>query len=202
MRCGSPQAPNSLSISSSASPRKSDSTPGAPAPSTLEHLGEDLGQLPHRGLAPAASPGRASCGCRTARPGSPGARRRPGTCDSRSPWWKSAPNSVSPSMRASWSLALKSAAVSEANAVGSNVGGSPTVATSWPVRSTISAVRALDSAEEAAEDGVDAAGVRLPRTTSSRRRSPASPHVRVWLPAGAGSSRPRRRSIGWRSHAR
>ena len=33
MRRGSPQGPNSLSISSSASPRKADSTPGAPAPS-------------------------------------------------------------------------------------------------------------------------------------------------------------------------
>src|SRR5688500_14820051 len=65
--------------------------------------------------------------------------------DSRSPWWKSAPNSGSPSIRASWSLALKSAAVSDANAVGSNATGWPTVATSWPVRSTMSAVRALDS---------------------------------------------------------
>ena len=65
--------------------------------------------------------------------------------DSFSPWWNSAPNSGSPSIRASWSLALKSAAVSEANAVGSNRGASPTVATIWPVRSTISAVRALDS---------------------------------------------------------
>src|SRR5439155_18306533 len=42
-------------------------------------------------------------------------------------------------------LALKSAAVSEANAVASNAGASPTVATICPVRSTISAVRALDS---------------------------------------------------------
>src|SRR5687767_4296489 len=48
-------------------------------------------------------------------------------------------------MRASWSLALKSAAVSDAKAVGSNAGASPTVATIWPVRSTMSAVRALDS---------------------------------------------------------
>src|ERR687898_603498 len=48
-------------------------------------------------------------------------------------------------MRASWSLALKSAAVSDAKAVGSNAGASPTVATIWPVRSTIRAVRALDS---------------------------------------------------------
>src|ERR687894_378432 len=48
-------------------------------------------------------------------------------------------------MRASWSLALKSAAVSDANAVGSKAGASPTVATIWPVRSTIRAVRALDS---------------------------------------------------------
>src|SRR5688572_12165973 len=48
-------------------------------------------------------------------------------------------------MRASWSLALKSAAVSEAKAVGSNAGASPTVATIWPVRSTMRAVRAFDS---------------------------------------------------------
>src|ERR687898_828484 len=48
-------------------------------------------------------------------------------------------------MRASWSLALKSAAVSDANAVGSNAGASPTVATICPVRSTMRAVRALDS---------------------------------------------------------
>jgi hypothetical protein len=45
----------------------------------------------------------------------------------------------------SWSLALKSAAVSEAKAVGSKCGGSPAVVIIWPVRSTISAVRALDS---------------------------------------------------------
>src|SRR5206468_1873184 len=52
-------------------------------------------------------------------------------------------------MRASWSLALKSAAVSDANAVGSNAGASPTVATICPVRSTIKAVRALDSPRNA-----------------------------------------------------
>src|SRR5215204_4769771 len=51
-------------------------------------------------------------------------------------------------MRASWSLALKSAAVSDANAVGSKAGASPTVATICPVRSTIRAVRALDSARK------------------------------------------------------
>src|SRR5688572_11532933 len=44
---------------------------------------------------------------------------------------------------ASWSLALKSAAVSVANAVASNVGFSPTVVTSCPLRSTTSAQRAL-----------------------------------------------------------
>jgi hypothetical protein len=63
--------------------------------------------------------------------------------DSFSPWWKSELKSVSPIRRASWSLALKSAAVSVANAVGSNFGCSPTVATSCPVRSTSSAQRAL-----------------------------------------------------------
>src|SRR5512136_1257788 len=42
-------------------------------------------------------------------------------------------------MRASWSLALKS------KAVGSKTGASPAVATSCPVRSTMSAVRALAS---------------------------------------------------------
>src|SRR5471032_1066922 len=44
---------------------------------------------------------------------------------------------------ASWSFALKSAAVSVANAVGSKCGCSPTVATSCPERSTRSAQRAL-----------------------------------------------------------
>src|SRR5690242_3403174 len=44
---------------------------------------------------------------------------------------------------ASWSFALKSAAVSVANAVGSKFGCSPTVATSCPDRSTSSAQRAL-----------------------------------------------------------
>jgi hypothetical protein len=63
--------------------------------------------------------------------------------DSFSPWWKSVVKSVSPMSRASWSLALKSAAVSVAKAVGSNVGFSPTVATSCPVRSTRRAQRAL-----------------------------------------------------------
>src|SRR3989304_1242889 len=44
---------------------------------------------------------------------------------------------------ASWSLALKSAAVSVANAVGAKGGCPPPVATSWPDRSTSSAQRAL-----------------------------------------------------------
>src|SRR5215207_1318044 len=65
--------------------------------------------------------------------------------DSRSPWWKSVLKSVSPMSFASWSLALKSAAVSVANAVASKLGRSPTVAMSCPVRSTKSAQRALQS---------------------------------------------------------
>src|SRR6266550_7752862 len=69
--------------------------------------------------------------------------------DSRSPWWTSDANSGSPIILASWSLALKSAAVSEAKAVGSNCGVSPTVATSWPVRSTSSAHRAFESRRKA-----------------------------------------------------
>src|ERR1035437_8849595 len=44
---------------------------------------------------------------------------------------------------ASWSFALKSAAVSVANDTGSKCGCSPTVATSCPERSTSSAQRAL-----------------------------------------------------------
>src|SRR5215207_6251943 len=44
---------------------------------------------------------------------------------------------------ASWSFALKSAAVSVANAVASKLGFSPTVVTSCPLRSTTSAQRAL-----------------------------------------------------------
>ena len=63
--------------------------------------------------------------------------------DSFSPWWNSVEKSLSPISFASWSLALKSAAVSEAKAVASKVGGSPTVATSCPARSTSSAQRAL-----------------------------------------------------------
>src|SRR5438093_10194372 len=69
--------------------------------------------------------------------------------DSRSPWWTSEADSGSPIIFASWSLALKSAAVSEAKAVGSNCGVSPTVATSWPVRSTSSAHRAFESRRKA-----------------------------------------------------
>src|SRR6266576_5797645 len=69
--------------------------------------------------------------------------------DSFSPWWTSDANSGAPIILASWSLALKSAAVSEAKAVGSNCGVSPTVATSWPVRSTSSAHRAFESRRKA-----------------------------------------------------
>src|SRR5205809_2101819 len=69
--------------------------------------------------------------------------------DSRSPWCTSEANSGSPIIFASWSLALKSAAVREAKAVGSNCGVSPTVATSWPVRSTSSAQRAFESRRNA-----------------------------------------------------
>src|ERR1041384_1325710 len=56
--------------------------------------------------------------------------------------------------RASWSFALKSAAVSVANAVGSNFGCSPTVATSCPVRSTRSAQRALQSVRNRSNERV------------------------------------------------
>src|SRR5213594_4452206 len=69
--------------------------------------------------------------------------------DSFSPWCTSEANSRSPTILASWSLALKSAAVREANAAESNCGGSPTVATSWPVRSTSSAQRAFESPRNA-----------------------------------------------------
>src|SRR6266550_2197482 len=69
--------------------------------------------------------------------------------DSFSPWWTSDANSGSPIILASWSLALKSAAVSEAKAVGSNCGVSPTVATSWPLRSTSRAQRAFESRRNA-----------------------------------------------------
>src|SRR5450432_458252 len=63
--------------------------------------------------------------------------------DSCSPWWKSELNSVSPMRRASWSFALKSAAVRVAKEVASKRGCSPTVATSCPERSTSIAHRAL-----------------------------------------------------------
>src|SRR6266496_378543 len=69
--------------------------------------------------------------------------------DSFSPWCTREANSCSPIILASWSLALKSAAVREAKAAGSNCGGSPTVATSWPVRSTSSAQRAFASRRNA-----------------------------------------------------
>src|SRR2546427_4045768 len=69
--------------------------------------------------------------------------------DSFSPWCTREANSCSPTILASWSLALKSAAVREANAAESNWGGSPTVATSWPVRSTSSAQRAFESPRNA-----------------------------------------------------
>src|SRR2546426_5021042 len=69
--------------------------------------------------------------------------------DSFSPWCTREANSCSPTILASWSLALKSAAVREAKAAESNCGGSPTVATSWPVRSTSSAQRAFASRRNA-----------------------------------------------------
>src|SRR2546425_536856 len=69
--------------------------------------------------------------------------------DSFSPWCTREANSGSPIILASWSLALKSAAVREAKAVESNWGGSPTVATSCPVRSTSRAQRAFASRRNA-----------------------------------------------------
>src|SRR6266481_8307784 len=69
--------------------------------------------------------------------------------DSFSPCCTREANSCSPIILASWSLALKSAAVREAKAVASNCGGSPTVATSCPVRSTSSAQRAFESRRNA-----------------------------------------------------
>src|SRR6266704_604732 len=69
--------------------------------------------------------------------------------DSFSPWCTKEANSCSPTILASWSLALKSAAVREANAAESNWGASPTVATSCPVRSTSNAQRAFDSRRNA-----------------------------------------------------
>src|SRR5687767_8099953 len=78
-------------------------------------------------------------------------------------------------MRASWSLALKSAAVREANTVGSKAGASPTVATSCPVRSTMSAVRALVSP-------------RKPRRMAWMRRASSSPNDQLEAPVTAASS--------------
>src|SRR5947209_588117 len=69
--------------------------------------------------------------------------------DSFSPWCTREANSCSPTILASWSLALKSAAVREAKAAESNWGASPTVATSWPVRSTSKAQRAFESRRNA-----------------------------------------------------
>src|SRR5712692_5841711 len=146
MRRRPPQAPKSLSISSSASPRNSDSIAGPrlAAPSRSNIAVNSWFSSPTacftRSL---TSPSVVRLSNSTTR-----ITRRAMSAryiDSRSPWWNSAPNSGSPSMRASWSLALKSAAVREAKAVGSNTGASPTVATSCPVRSTINAVRALAS---------------------------------------------------------
>src|SRR5512134_1167275 len=107
-------------------------------------------------------------------------------------------------MRASWSLALKSAAVSEAKTVGSKAGGSPTVATSCPVRSTMSAVRAFDSRRKPAStvsifresssrnDQLDAPPLTEPPLPSARRsqlrlepaddRPRTPPQYRVGLP--------------------
>src|SRR3989337_2796664 len=65
--------------------------------------------------------------------------------------------------RASWSFALKSAAVSVANTVGSKASGSPIVATSWPERSAISAECAPVSARN-----LSTVRVRAARSSSSK----------------------------------
>src|SRR6186997_3021718 len=91
--------------------------------------------------------------------------------------------------RASWSLALKSAAVSVAKAVGSKVGCSPTVATSWPERSTRSASRALLSernfcsnaviaTESASLNDQLAEPLTVAPLPSSRHRSPGRDRLR------------------------
>src|SRR5512134_1249782 len=82
-------------------------------------------------------------------------------------------------MRASWSLALKSAAVSEAKTVGSKAGGSPTVATSCPVRSTMSAVRAFDSRRNPAST------VSMFRESSSRNDQLDAPPLTARHPRSA-----------------
>src|SRR5215213_1587143 len=95
-----PQDPKSLSISSSASPRNSDSTPGALVPSRL-----NLSVNTCVSCATAAftrsftRPSVVRLSKRTTRMTRRAMSAR--YIDSRSPWWKSAPNSDSPSIRAS-----------------------------------------------------------------------------------------------------
>src|SRR5215203_264394 len=95
----SPQAPKSLSISSSASPRNSDSTPGALVPSRLNMSVKTWVNCTTAALTRSfTSPSVVRLSNSTTR-----MTRRAMSAkyiDSRSPWWKSAPNSDSPSIRA------------------------------------------------------------------------------------------------------
>src|SRR6185503_4295861 len=109
--------------------------------------------------------------------------------DSFSPWCTSDANSASPIIFASWSLALKSAAVSDANAVGSNCGVSPTVATSWPLRSTSSAQRAFDSRRYACRY------VWICLKSLSLNDQLAAPAMRLLRSLGLGHIAPRRQRL-------
>src|SRR6266568_2211677 len=109
--------------------------------------------------------------------------------DSFSPWWTSDANSGSPIILASWSLALKSAAVSDAKAVGSNCGVSPTVATSWPLRSTSSAQRAFDSRRYACRC------VWICLKSLSLNDQLAAPAMRLLRSLGLGHVAPRRQRL-------
>src|SRR5882762_897380 len=109
--------------------------------------------------------------------------------DSFSPWWTSDANSGSPIILASGSLALKSAAVSDAKAVGSNCGVSPTVATSWPLRSTSRAQRAFESRRYACRC------VWICLKSLSLNDQLAAPAMRLLRSLGLGHVAPRRQRL-------
>src|SRR5437867_1818131 len=140
--------PKSLSISSSAPSSRPFSGAAGPAPTRLNIASNTLVNFSTAPLAFSfTSPSVVRWSNSTTRITRFATSAR--NIDSFSPWCTREANSCSPIILASWSLALKSAAVREAKAAESNWGGSPTVATSWPVRSTSSAQRAFASPRNA-----------------------------------------------------
>ena len=201
--CGLPQAPKSLSISSSASPRNSDRDARRARAVPIEHVREDLVELAHRRLDPELHQAQRGAVVEQHHEDDPPRHVRQVHRLASRPGGTARRTRARPSMRASWSLALKSAAVSEANAVGIERGRLADGGHHLPGAVHDQRGAGVGLAEKAAQDRLNRRGVFLPERPA---RGPAHRD----LPSSASSVLPcrrtiaaaRRRSTGCRSQAR